>query len=165
MQTRNKHKETIWQRKKPENRVSPAQGKLLKHRESKRKCISLTYLLSFFSGGDFLSQPWKMISPPLMFVSVVPLLLALQLSSVTSTWRLLKARLFKVLSAFGSPWRSLLPPFDKNQSSAGRRRSQSLPVVPRETGGVQKHCHWGITHGQLTRSRGETQLMQGEEVS
>lgn len=24
---------------------------------------------------------------------------------------------------------------------------------------------WGFTHGQLTRSRGETQLMQGEEVS
>ena len=27
----------------------------------------LTYLRSFFSGGDFLSQPWQMISPPLMF--------------------------------------------------------------------------------------------------
>ncbi len=27
---------------------------------------TLTYLRSFFSGGDFLNHPWQMISPPLI---------------------------------------------------------------------------------------------------
>lgn len=32
----------------------------------------LTYLRSFFSGGDFLSHPWQMISPPLIFLFLSP---------------------------------------------------------------------------------------------
>lgn len=64
-------------------------------------------------------------------------LLALKLRCVTSTWWLLGARLFKVLTAFGSPCCSLRPPFDKNQSGDGRRFRQSLLLVPCETGGVQ----------------------------
>lgn len=39
-------------------------------RRTQQKSQILTYLLSFFSGGDFLSQPWKRISPPLMFVAL-----------------------------------------------------------------------------------------------
>jgi len=105
-----------------------------KHRETKRKCILLTYLLSFFSGGDFLSHPWKMISPPLMFACV--LLLALKLQSVNSAWRILRARLLKVRSAFVSSC-SLLPPFDENQSTAGRRCSQSFVMALCEPTGVQ----------------------------
>lgn len=92
---------------------STRQVKLFKHRETTPKWNPLTYLRSFFSGGDFLSQPWKMISPPLMFVSVCWFLSRSNLPSVTRTWRLLKACPFKVLSALGSYWRSLLPPFDK----------------------------------------------------
>lgn len=64
-------------------------------RETKRKCESLTYLLSFFSGGDFLSQPWKTISPPLMFVSVCSFLSLYRCRLATSTWRLLNARCSK----------------------------------------------------------------------
>lgn len=62
---------------------TPAPVQLLKHRETHRKCDLLTYLLSFFSGGDFLSQPWKRISPPLMFVAVFCLLSLYKRPSVT----------------------------------------------------------------------------------
>lgn len=91
-------------------RSSPPASVKLSDKQSQSVMHVLTYLLSFFSGGDFLSQPWKMISPPLMFVTVL-FPLALPLPSVTSTYRLLKACLFKVLSASGSHWCSLLPPF------------------------------------------------------
>lgn len=70
-----------------------------------------------------------MISPPLMFVSVCRFLSLYNCRLFNSTWRLLKACLFKVLSVFGSRWCSLRPPFDKNQSSTGRRCCQWLLMV------------------------------------
>lgn len=60
--TQRAHTHTYTQRAQRETRW-------ITERETNPKCDPLTYLLSFFSGGDFLSQPWKRISPPLMFVS------------------------------------------------------------------------------------------------
>lgn len=112
-------------------RKKPACAKLPNtHTQTKRKCFTLTYLLSFFSGGDFLSQPWKMISPPLMFVAVCFFFFFLyKLPSVTSTWRLLQARLLTVLSAFGSQWCSLLPPFDYNNNN-NKKKIKVVLVAP-----------------------------------
>lgn len=56
--------------KTPESHSTQWVAGQLHTKSSRSKSKALTYLLSFFSGGDFLSQPWKMISPPLMLVAV-----------------------------------------------------------------------------------------------
>lgn len=74
-------------------------------RWDKQECNSLTYLRSFFSGGDFLSHPWKMISPPLMFVRVCCFLLLYNcgLSLVhDGSWRLACSKCCRRLAPTGA---------------------------------------------------------------
>lgn len=115
-----------------------------KKKELSKKSQILTYLLSFFSGGDFLSQPWKRISPPLMSAARFCCLLRWNRSSVTGTWRLPEAGSFKELSAFGPHCRSLLPPLDQNQSSAERWCCRThTPATSVRNDSSQKLPNWG----------------------
>lgn len=63
---------------KVEIRILSHQSIKTEKRRTQQKSQILTYLLSFFSGGDFLSQPWKRISPPLMSAARFCLFAALE---------------------------------------------------------------------------------------
>lgn len=77
----------------------------------------LTYLLSFFSGGDFLSQPWKMISPPLMFdPSPPPAAPRRKRRGLSAGGHLLHGAF---TGQFGCPCGSLRPPFGHQGSQGG----------------------------------------------
>lgn len=140
--------------------------------------LLLTYLLSFFSGGDFLSQPWQMISAPLMFACW--LLCLLLVAGKRSAARQQEdmpaargsARLFTALSALASPRCRLRPPWgnQSGEKSGGDRRcaarlqstldrtlSQKVPCRTPEDGEPQGRS--------VVRGGETTQLMRAEEVS
>lgn len=122
--------------RKQTNRVTSVPIKLLN--VDKLNGSAFTYISSEFFLRWWFSQPALEDDFSAAHVcQCLLLLLALKLRFATSTWWLLRACLFKVLSGFGSPFCCLLPPFDKNQSSDGRRFRQSLPMVPCKTRGVQ----------------------------
>lgn len=133
---------------KVEIRILSHQSIKKEKKRTQQKSQILTYLLSFFSGGDFLSQPWKRISPPLMSAARFCCLLRWNRSSVTGTWRLLEAGPFKELSAFGPHCRSLLPPLDQNQSSAERWCCRThTPATSVRNDSSQKLPNWGEKGG------------------
>lgn len=125
----------------------------------------LTYLLSFFSGGDFLSQPWKRISPPLMFVSLWTVSCSptacLSLAHDGSR-RSVRSLCLAHTAAAG------FPHLFKNQSSAFRLCCRALLVVPcaltiakthrlwrkinrrNSTGGELRTVRWRTTTGNST---------------
>lgn len=154
-------------KKKTKKKLGYLCAKLLNTEKLKRKCASLTYLLSFFSGGDFLSQPWKMISPPLMFAPGLRffcgsffLRLALKVPLIHDGSPVQSAAVGGRLSLLQSAppiWKSM----QGNKVGDGKRRKY-LP-------GAQNH--WQVDsesrHGRVKVSRGEetSELMQGEKVS
>lgn len=92
----------------------------------------LTYLLSFFSGGDFLSQPWKRISPPLMFVGLSALSCArtARLSLVhDGSWRLVRS---KSCQRSARNCRSLLPPPPDTPDTSVRNDHRQNAQLERE---------------------------------